>query len=76
MVSDEMLARWLGNRDPQALEQRRKLMLAVVLVTLELECMRRFFSDPDTLRKVEETLHYTFRHGFVRQACKDCALLR
>ena len=70
VVSDEMLARWLGTRDPQALEQRRKLMLAVVLVTLELECMRRFFSDPETLRKVEETLHYTFRHGFVRQACK------
>ncbi|AKR79531.1 100kDa protein [Human adenovirus D8] len=70
VVSDEMLARWLGNRDPQSLEQRRKLMLAVVLVTLELECMRRFFSDPETLRKVEETLHYTFRHGFVRQACK------
>ena len=70
VVSDEQLARWLGTRDPQALEQRRKLMLAVVLVTLELECMRRFFSDPDTLRKVEETLHYTFRHGFVRQACK------
>ncbi|AHV83673.1 100K protein [Human mastadenovirus D] len=70
VVSDEMLARWLGNRDPQALEQRRKLMLAVVLVTLELECMRRFFTDPETLRKVEETLHYTFRHGFVRQACK------
>ncbi|BBE52646.1 100kDa protein [Human mastadenovirus D] len=72
VVSDEMLARWLGTRDPQALEQRRKLMLAVVLVTLELECMRRFFSDPETLRKVEETLHYTFRHGFVRQACKIC----
>lgn len=70
VVSDEMLARWLGTRDPQTLEQRRKLMLAVVLVTLELECMRRFFSDPETLRKVEETLHYTFRHGFVRQACK------
>ncbi|AFK92779.1 100 kDa protein [Human adenovirus 44] len=70
VVSDEMLARWLGTRDPQALEQRRKLMLAVVLVTLELECMRRFFTDPETLRKVEETLHYTFRHGFVRQACK------
>ncbi|AGT76631.1 82kDa protein [Human adenovirus 15] len=70
VVSDEMLARWLGTREPQALEQRRKLMLAVVLVTLELECMRRFFSDPETMRKVEETLHYTFRHGFVRQACK------
>ncbi|AIT55842.1 100 kDa protein [Human mastadenovirus D] len=70
VVSDEQLARWLGTRDPQALEQRRKLMLAVVLVTLELECMRRFFNDPETLRKVEETLHYTFRHGFVRQACK------
>lgn len=70
VVSDEQLVRWLGTRDPQALEQRRKLMLAVVLVTLELECMRRFFSDPETLRKVEETLHYTFRHGFVRQACK------
>lgn len=28
------------------------------------------FTDPETLRKLEENLHYTFRHGFVRQACK------
>lgn len=68
VVSDEQLARWLG---PQAsLEERRKLMMAVVLVTVELECLRRFFADAETLRKVEENLHYIFRHGFVRQACK------
>ncbi|CAZ67998.1 unnamed protein product [Simian adenovirus 26] len=71
VVSDEQLARWLGpNATPQSLEERRKLMMAVVLVTVELECLRRFFADAETLRKVEENLHYLFRHGFVRQACK------
>jgi hypothetical protein len=70
VVSDEQLSRWLGTNSPRDLEERRKLMMAVVLVTVELECLRRFFTDPETLRKLEENLHYTFRHGFVRQACK------
>ncbi|AAW33310.1 100K protein [Human adenovirus 4] len=71
VVSDEQLARWLGPQaSPQSLEERRKLIMAVVLVTAELECLRRFFADAETLRKVEENLHYIFRHGFVRQACK------
>ncbi|QVS02973.1 100 kDa hexon-assembly associated protein [Human adenovirus 4] len=71
VVSDEQLARWLGPQaSPQSLEERRKLIMAVVLVTAELECLRRFFTDAETLRKVEENLHYIFRHGFVRQACK------
>ncbi|QPB74109.1 L4 100K 91 kDa protein [Human adenovirus sp.] len=70
VVSDEQLTRWLGTDSPRDLEERRKLMMAVVLVTVELECLRRFFTDSETLRKLEENLHYTFRHGFVRQACK------
>ncbi|CBF14210.1 unnamed protein product [Simian adenovirus 40] len=69
-VSDEQLARWLETRDPAQLEERRKLMMAAVLVTVELECLQRFFADPEMQRKLEETLHYTFRQGYVRQACK------
>lgn len=70
VVSDEELERWLGTRDPQTLQEKRKTMMAAILVTTELECLRRFFTDVQTLRKLEESLHYTFRHGYVRQACK------
>lgn len=70
VVSDEQLTKWLGTDNSNELQQRRKLMMAAVLVTVELECMHRFFSDITTLRKIEECLHYTFRHGYVRQACK------
>lgn len=42
VVSDEQLSRWLGTNSPRDLEERRKLMMAVVLVTVELECLRRF----------------------------------
>ena len=70
VVSDEELERWLETRDPQQLQERRKMMMAAVLVTVELECLQRFFSDVETLRKIGESLHYTFRQGYVRQACK------
>lgn len=70
VVSDEELSMWLRTSDPSALEERRKTMMAAVLITVQLECMHRFFSHTDTLRKLEETLHYTFRHGYVKQACK------
>ena len=70
VVSDDELARWLGTQDPSELQERRKMMMAAVLVTVELECLQRFFANPQTLRKVEESLHYAFRHGYVRQACK------
>lgn len=70
VVSDEQLIKWLGTDNPAKLQQRRKQMMAAVLVTVELECMHRFFSNVSTLRKIEECLHYTFRHGYVRQACK------
>ncbi|QHR77503.1 100K [Squirrel monkey adenovirus] len=71
VVSDQELARWLNvPLDSPRLEERRKTLTAVLLVTLNLECLRRFFTHPDTLRKLEESLHYTFRHGYVKQACK------
>lgn len=70
VVDDSELSRWLGTGDSQILEDRRKTMLAVALVTVQLECMRRFFTTGDIIRKIGETLHYTFRHGYVKQACK------
>ncbi|QGX48404.1 100K [Human mastadenovirus F] len=70
VVSDDDLARWLDTHDPTTLQERRKMMMAVILVTVELECLQRFFANPQTLRKIEESLHYAFRHGYVRQACK------
>ncbi|AGK27107.1 100K [baboon adenovirus 1] len=68
VVDDAELGRWLGTADPDSLQERRKLVMAAVLVSCELQCLRRFFADPRTLQKLEESLHYTFRHGYVRQA--------
>ena len=74
VVTDEELARWLNvslKDNPAAqeiLEERRKTMMAVCLVTLQLECMHRFFTHRDVLRKLEESLHYAFRHGYIKQA--------
>lgn len=71
VVSDQELAKWLNVKEGSPdLEERRKTMLAVVLVSLEIECMRRFFTLSDSIKKWGETFHYTFRHGYVKQACK------
>ena len=70
VVSDEELSRWLGSNDAALLEERRKTMLAVVLVTVQLECMKRMFTSRFMMKKIGETVHYTFRHGYVKQACK------
>lgn len=70
VVSDSELGRWLGTTESTILEERRKTMLAVTLVTVQLECMRRFFTSYDMIRKIGETIHYTFKHGYVKQACK------
>lgn len=70
VVTDCELAKWLNvTADNSILEERRKTMAAVVLVTLQLECMHRFFTNVDVIKKLEESLHYTFRHGYVKLAC-------
>lgn len=69
-VSDEELARWLGTDDPDALQAQRKTTLGTVLVTALLECMRRFFTHPSMVKSIGESLHYTFRHGYVALASK------
>lgn len=72
VVSDEQLANWMGWKlsEDTLLLQRRKMMLGVVLITLNTRCMHQFFTNPDVLRKLEENIHYMFRHGYVKQACK------
>lgn len=72
-VADEDLIRWLrisGSTEEVAkqLQERRKTMMAVTLVTACLECMRRFFTTGEMIRKLGETLHYAFRQGYVRLA--------
>lgn len=69
-VSDEELGRWLGTPDPEALQAQRKTMLGTVLVTVLLECMRRFFTAPGMVKSIGEALHYAFRHGYVALASK------
>ncbi|AWY10564.1 adeno 100K [Polar bear adenovirus 1] len=71
-VSDTELAKYIqcSPQDTERLEKRRKIISSVILVTLQLDCLREFFTDVETLQKLEETLHYTFRHGYIKQACK------
>ncbi|AEP16420.1 hexon assembly protein [Equine adenovirus 1] len=70
VVSDAELARWLGTDAPEALEAQRKNVMGAVLVTVLLECMQRFFTSEAMVRKIGESLHYTFRHGYVALASK------
>lgn len=76
-VTDEELARWLEfpkNADPDRvagiIEERRKDMMAVTLVTTLLECMHRFFGHREIIRKMGESIHYAFSHGYVGLASK------
>ena len=54
----------------KALKDRRDIMHSVVLVSLQLRCIQRFFTRRDMVRRLGESLHYLFKHGYVRQACK------
>lgn len=77
VVSDRELESWLTfpdgadeERRASIMQDRRKDMTAVTLVTTLLECMSRFFSHPDIVRKVGESIHYAFAHGYVGLASK------
>lgn len=75
VVSNEELASWLGvsskqNNQAVLVLERRKMMLGAVLVTLNIRCMHDFFTNPEVMKKLEENIHYMFRHGYVKQACK------
>lgn len=75
VVSDEDIIRWFkinGSEEEvaNAINEKRKTMMAVILVTLTLECLQKFFTSPAMIKKIGETLHYTFKHGFVKQAIK------
>ncbi|AMB43160.1 100K [Bat mastadenovirus WIV12] len=71
-VSNEQLAKWLclSTTDTQKIEEKRKTMMSSILVSVALECMHQFFTDVQVFRKIEENLHYMFRHGYVKQACE------
>ncbi|AXE75636.1 100K [Egyptian fruit bat adenovirus] len=72
VVSDQELAAWLktSTENTSLLEERRKTMMAVVLVTVNLECMHRFFANHSIIKKLGESIHYMFRHGYIKQACE------
>nr|QRV11590.1 100K [Bat mastadenovirus] len=70
VVSDEELSRWLNTKDPEELEKQRKTVMGAVLVSVVLECMQRFFTSEDMIKKIGESLHYTFSHGYVSLASK------
>lgn len=70
VVSNAELSKWLGTDDPETLESQRKTVMGTVLVTVVLECMQRFFTSEEMVKKIGESLHYTFSHGYVALASK------
>lgn len=76
VVSEEDLIKWMDltkysvEDQQKMMEERRKDMMAVVLVTVLLECMRKFFSDSAVIRKFGESIHYAFHHGYIGLASK------
>lgn len=70
VVTNDELVRWLGLKEniEQTIQERRKTMMAVVLVSTLLESLQRFFVTEDMVKKIGESLHYIFRHGYVKQA--------
>nr|WRQ19856.1 MAG: 100 kDa protein [unidentified adenovirus] len=75
VVSNEEIIRWLhlsGSTEEieKKIQERRKMMMAVVLVSVVMQSIRRFFTSPSMIKKIGETLHYTFHHGYVKQAIK------
>ncbi|ACJ14520.1 100k [Murine adenovirus 3] len=69
-VTDDLLQKWLQAKDAKdpAVEEQRKTVTAVALITCQLEVLRSFFSRQDIIRRVGESLHYLFHHGYVKQA--------
>lgn len=72
VVSDSEIARWncLSTSNTEEIDLKRKIMSSVVLVSLQLQCMKAFLTEAETMKKIGETLHYTFRHGYIAQACE------
>lgn len=72
VVTDEELVRWLNLQDniSTKIEEKRKTMMAAVLVTVLLESLERFFVTEDMIKKIGESLHYMFRQGYIKQAIK------
>ncbi|AKT26036.1 100K [Equine adenovirus 2] len=69
-VSDEQLKKWLETEKEEDLSQQRKNISAAVLVGSLLHSIKRFFHHTTVLKKTGESLHYMFKHGYVRQAVK------
>lgn len=69
-VTDAELKKWLNTSSQAEITDRRKTMTAVTLATVLLECMQRFFCNKDMIKKLGETLHYTFNHGYIKLASK------
>lgn len=48
------------------LKEAREAISITVTQFVLLRCMQRFFTDRQAVRNIQESLHYTFGHGFVR----------
>lgn len=72
VVSDEELVRWLQldlkDNVEESLQEKRKSMMAAVLVSSLLVSLQRFFVSEEMIKKIGESLHYIFRQGYIKQA--------
>lgn len=72
-LTDDFIHQVCGSQDPNLVRQR---MLQAVTTVTSLECMRRMFLRPGVIKNIQESLHYTFHHGFVKmvQLLTNCNL--
>lgn len=50
----------------QRVQEGKEAVTAAVTQQIVLRCMQRFFSDKQAVKNIQESLHYTFCHGFVK----------
>lgn len=70
VVSDEQLSRWLKISNNEDIEEKRKIMLAAVMISTLMQSLKRFFTTKFMIKKIGECMHYMFKHGYVKQAEK------
>lgn len=50
----------------EAIEKKRRMVVMCLQQCVELELMERVFREPSSVKKMQEVLHHTLHHGFVK----------
>nr|WRQ19820.1 MAG: 100 kDa protein [unidentified adenovirus] len=75
-VSAREICKWTGinENDTAAIEERKRCVLKSVLFGCQMLCMEKFFKDKEIIVKLQESLHYMFLHGYVKNLQNVCSV--